>query len=428
MNSELEVFAGDLVEMLETRKFSPNEKEVIEDLLILARKCAVMSAADFTLQCEVIVQEVDDKRQELPMGVLKQLHTRILFTLTRCTRLLQFQKESVLDEGGLLHRLPMKSTEVPTLDRAWISSEHAKQVMSDRGPVPKVRSHIPDNDRKGPQGSEYETGHVQGRGDTTGAHELPSWRSSAGLSGTSESSLTPPNFVASGAEKVQSFLAGSHWRVDTKAKASSEVVSSSTNQLQVSKASTTSRHRVAWGQGGEQPKPPDVKVICRICETEVPSVRLEEHSRICAYADRCDQTSFSTDDRLLMLAELLERLSDMQSTSSLQHVSDAAKIHHHEPPEFCNDALAFHDKGVKNMEDLHGTPRAFDEFEQPGAWPRPRSEQGSSASNSPLVTPVASHMDLSMSEQVHDVDSEEVMEVGQFFGLQYFTNGEVLMN
>lgn len=52
----------------------------------------MITPGDFWLHCEGIVRDLDDRRQELPPGVLKQLHTRMLFILTRCTRLLQFHK------------------------------------------------------------------------------------------------------------------------------------------------------------------------------------------------------------------------------------------------------------------------------------------------------------------------------------------------
>ncbi|CAH8388697.1 unnamed protein product [Eruca vesicaria subsp. sativa] len=95
VNSDLAVFAADLVGVLEKNAEShPEWEETFEDLLILARSCAMTTPGDFWLQCEGIVQDLDDKRQELPPGVLKQLHTRMLFILTRCTRLLQFHKES----------------------------------------------------------------------------------------------------------------------------------------------------------------------------------------------------------------------------------------------------------------------------------------------------------------------------------------------
>ncbi|KAL0828511.1 hypothetical protein Bca101_052189 [Brassica carinata] len=74
----------------------------LEDLLIEARLRATMPAAEFWVKCEGIVQKLDDKRQELPMGGLKQAHNRLLFILTRCNRLVQFRKESGYVEEHIL--------------------------------------------------------------------------------------------------------------------------------------------------------------------------------------------------------------------------------------------------------------------------------------------------------------------------------------
>ncbi|KAF8103725.1 hypothetical protein N665_0186s0091 [Sinapis alba] len=94
VNSELVVFAADLVGVIEKKNAESHLEweETFEDLLILARSCAMTSPGDFWLHCDEIVRDLDDRRQELPPGVLKQLHTRMLFILTRCTRLLQFHK------------------------------------------------------------------------------------------------------------------------------------------------------------------------------------------------------------------------------------------------------------------------------------------------------------------------------------------------
>ncbi|KAK9291428.1 hypothetical protein L1049_019375 [Liquidambar formosana] len=108
VNFDLGIFAGDLVGILEKTTGSHTEwKEKLEDLLVVARQCAKMSPNEFWLKCEGIVQGLDDRRQELPMGILKQAHTRLLFILTRCTRLVQFQKESGYEEDHIrgLHQL-----------------------------------------------------------------------------------------------------------------------------------------------------------------------------------------------------------------------------------------------------------------------------------------------------------------------------------
>jgi len=104
VNNDLAIFAADLVGILEKNADShPEWQETIEDLLVLARSCAMTSPGEFWLQCESIVQELDDRRQELPPGMLKQLHTRMLFILTRCTRLLQFHKESLAEDEHVIH-------------------------------------------------------------------------------------------------------------------------------------------------------------------------------------------------------------------------------------------------------------------------------------------------------------------------------------
>ncbi|KAI4330850.1 hypothetical protein MLD38_029095 [Melastoma candidum] len=76
VDSDLGIFAGDLVSILEKYPESNSEwKESLEDLLIVASKCAKMSPDEFWVKCESIVQNLDDRRQELPMGILKQVHT-----------------------------------------------------------------------------------------------------------------------------------------------------------------------------------------------------------------------------------------------------------------------------------------------------------------------------------------------------------------
>lgn len=56
VNSDLEIFAGDLVEIFDkTTEVDLEWKECLEDLLVLARQCDIMSPGEFWLQCEGIV-------------------------------------------------------------------------------------------------------------------------------------------------------------------------------------------------------------------------------------------------------------------------------------------------------------------------------------------------------------------------------------
>ena len=92
VDSELRLFAADLLDVMEIEDIELKSKQ--EDLLVLAQQCSIMSVEDFRQQCEGIVQKLEEERQALPAGRLKHLYARMLFILTRCTRLLQYQKES----------------------------------------------------------------------------------------------------------------------------------------------------------------------------------------------------------------------------------------------------------------------------------------------------------------------------------------------
>ncbi|KAE8720508.1 hypothetical protein F3Y22_tig00019229pilonHSYRG00009 [Hibiscus syriacus] len=65
-----------------------------------------------------------------------------------------------------------------------------------------------------------------------------------------------------------------------------------------------------------------------ICEEEVPTSKVEDHSRICAVADRCDQKGLSVDERLVRIAEMLEKMTDLFANNAMQHSGspDVAKI------------------------------------------------------------------------------------------------------
>ncbi|KAJ0803425.1 hypothetical protein HanOQP8_Chr00c510g0836801 [Helianthus annuus] len=58
-------------------------------------------------------------------------------------------------------------------------------------------------------------------------------------------------------------------------------------------------------------------IICRICEEEVPTLQLEDHSRICAIADRCDKKGLRVDERLVRVSETLEKLMESYTQKDL---------------------------------------------------------------------------------------------------------------
>ena len=146
VDSELKYFASDLIEILDRNTDSfPEWKENVEDLLLLAQRCAKLSPVDFRRECEKIVHELDERRQELPMGLLKQLHTRMLFILTRCTRLLQFQKETIPEEEGL-HKVHQFLKGVPSVALSSGSAKRGKSTATSKNLLSEVLEQSARND------------------------------------------------------------------------------------------------------------------------------------------------------------------------------------------------------------------------------------------------------------------------------------------
>lgn len=118
VNVELAAFASDVAEIHEKDLLSET-KSPTEDLLLLAQNCIEMSCNEFRERCEVIVQELADQRLHCQSGVLKQLFTRMLFILTRYTRLLQFQKDGGAISEDSLHKFRECLESIPVIEMGW---------------------------------------------------------------------------------------------------------------------------------------------------------------------------------------------------------------------------------------------------------------------------------------------------------------------
>lgn len=408
---DLHKLAGDLLEILEKNAESqPQWQENLEDLLVLAQRCAMTSPGEFWLQCEGIVQELDDKRQELPMGIIKQLYTRMLFILTRCTRLLQFHKESGLAEDELVLQLRQSlhsadklmsgaskpSKAAPT--RKFFSEEqhglHGVDLKKEKVVKPELILTPPP----------LET--TKNLDSPSGRDRMASWKkfpSPGGKSPIEEVLVkeTTDNKVAS--------------NVDSTTMKPSEQIKDS-----ISQTSTPFKHqhRVSWGWGDQPNIDDESSIICRICEEEVPTLHVEDHSRVCAIADRCDQTGLRVDERLVRVAETLEKLMDSISQKDYQHVvrsPDGAKVSNSSVTEECDnvspklsglsrrgsedmlDCLPESDNSV-SMEDLKGLPSMScrTRFGPKSDQGMTTSSAGSMTPRSPLMTPRTSQIDLLM--------------------------------
>ncbi|CAM8981091.1 unnamed protein product [Rhodiola kirilowii] len=333
VNSDLAIFAADLVGVLEKNSEThPEWQETIEDLLILARSCAMTSASEFWLQCESIVQELDDRRQELPMGMMKQLHTRMLFILTRCTRLLQFHKESGLAEDEQILQL-RQSRILHSADKR-IPPHAGKDAKSSSA----VKPSMPSSSRKfysqEQRGADWKKDHVPPEiilsppaesvadlgSPVNRNHRMSSWKklpSPAGKHIKDGASVLEEHI----APKVEIHKELLDINLDTAKLTEVFPVKEPDEQ---SPLPTAHQHKLSWGYWGDQNNMyEDSSIICRICEEEVPTSHVEDHSRICAVADRCDQKGLSVKERLIRIAETLEKMVETCSPKNPKNATDS---------------------------------------------------------------------------------------------------------
>ncbi|RDX72955.1 putative serine/threonine protein kinase IREH1, partial [Mucuna pruriens] len=426
VNSDLAIFAADLVGILEKNADThPEWQETIEDLLVLARSCAMTSSGEFWLQCESIVQELDDKRQEHPPGMLKQLHTRMLFILTRCTRLLQFHKESGLAEDEPVFNLRqsrvLHSTGKcipPSVGRDTKSSSAAKtlkpstkKAFSQEQSMMGWKKDVVQQENLSIHADDDHAKHFE----SSGRDRMASWKkfqSPPGRSPKEAGQLKDQNFGRVESSKVSNnkkFTSD----VDLSTAKPSELLPVKDSLDHASKH----QHKVSWGYWGDQQNNSEENsIICRICEEEVPTSHVEDHSRICAVADRCDQKGLSVNERLVRIAETLEKMMEsctQKDTQQMVGSPDVAKVSNSSMTEESDvpspklsdwsrrgsedmlDCFPESDNSVF-MDDLKGLPliSCKTRFGPKSDQGMTTSSAGSMTPRSPLMTPRTSQIDL----------------------------------
>lgn len=395
VDSDLHIFAADLVGVLEKNAEShPEWQETIEDLLVLARSCAMTSPGDFWLQCEGIVQELDDRRQELPMGMLKQLHTRILFILTRCTRLLQFHKESELAEDGNFFQLRQSFQPADKQVLPVIGSDGKVPIDPKVMKVPSTRKFYSQEQsewkRELAAQGKFQSLHAEtteNMDSSAGRNRMASWKKFPSPSGKS------PKEAASVKEQNDTILDASRI-LDTRKRASdAELATAKIPEVPPVKDSHVNsmmpmpfkhQHKLSGGYWDES------SIICRICEEEVPTLHVEDHSRICAIADRCDQKGVRANERLLRIAETLEKLMESFSAKDMQQTAGS--------PETELISPKFSDwsrRGSEDMLDYFAEAENTIDVDDIKALPSmtcrtrfgPKSDQGMATSSAGSMTP-----------------------------------------
>lgn len=429
---DLGAFAGDLVGILEKSSEShPEWKENFEDLLVVARRCAKMPPGEFWVKCEAIVQKLDDRRQELPMGALKQAHTRLLFILTRCTRLVQFQKESGYEEEHILslHQLSDLGVYPEQILEAAQQSFSGQLGGKDANEKHMNKSH---EQEKVSAADDVEVDTAKSV-ESTGSYRMSSWKKLPSAAEKNQkghdAADTPPN------DKSDRL----HAKDDTKTCGdySSDNVDTPSCRPEPPEVSASAQ-RISWGLWMDQQNVSyENLMICRICEVEIPTVHVEEHSRICTIADRCDLKGLTVNDRLERVAEALERIMESWTlkgtdTRGSFDVSGVYTTRMHEdldelsPPKR-NDLSPRFSEGILDcvpdadnsfvMEDLNVLPDMPCDMRSsltPEQGTR-TSSAGSSTPRSPLLTPRTSQIEMLLSGWRAIPELESYQQVTNFY-------------
>ncbi|XVE94740.1 hypothetical protein REPUB_Repub02eG0035200 [Reevesia pubescens] len=400
VDTELATFAGDVINVLQTIDSSPPEgHKIAEDLLLLAQECVEMTSSEFRVKCETIVQNLTGKRQQCQTALVKWLCTRMLFILTRCTRLLQFQKEKEPIDEKSLKRFKKCLESIPAVEMSWV-------------PTPAVADSCLGN-------AIYKR--ADGELKLQGKNKVSSFPEPAG-----------PNDIISGdnstfPEKNSPTLRYRSDFTSQKQQVDGSFVGKSVN---TSCCSPIDEHNHNFHGSVIEPERTldgSDSVICRICEEAVPVAHLESHSYICAYADKCALNCIDIDECIVKLAEILEQIIESRNLSSIgspensriQNLSSAVTSEGYSPK-----ISEWRNKGVEGMfEDIHEMDTACIEDSHLASIDfkghlgmrlgnyGASSSAGSITSVSSTNTPRASHFDSFWLERNNPSELEDVQQM-----------------
>lgn len=409
VDSELAVFAADLLDIMESEE-GKQDKECQakqEDLLVLARECSLMSVEDFKDQCEGIVQKLEEERQILLLGRLKQLHTRLLFILTRCTRLLQYQKESGTPKDGLtlyksghLGSKIALATSKEGLAKRYYSQEQRVIDWRNKNLVAFQKGAIPISDQT----------------QTQTVSEKP-----AGPKGVLKISKPPLS------EKMDLRSSSDDVRSPNKTSFPPPMIKEKSDGQKLQRQEETRSEVPKVILKDEEPLTPrrrkssseDIQhVICRICEDKVPTSRLEEHSRICALTVQCDVKGVSVDNRLCKLAVILDKMVDSRTPKNGQGESPdkfkSCAFNQAVSPGDLKRLSECYRKDEESPDDQEASTEVVSFkslFGSKSEQSRASSSAGSITPKSPLIN--ASYFDVHLDDQASLGELEDPLQIGE---------------
>lgn len=412
-NTELASLIGDAMDVLEKTDFSLQEEQTLAvDLLTLSRFCMEMKCSQFRTKCEDIVQDLTEKRQQCQTGILKWLFTRMLFILTRCTRLLQFQKDSEPIDEKSLRKLKKCLESVPSVEMSWAAKRGIADSDSDYALNQKVdvKRELQEQITASSLPAEIYCCSVQ----PTDQSDLNSNKDSLFLEQKLQSQKSENDSVS----QVQHFCQGSNRSAGNISY--NQNCSSLHEQGQNLDDPIDNQGRVLDGSD---------LVICRICEEIVPISHLESHSYICAYADKCDLNFLDIDERLSNLEEILEQIIDSRNINFHPSYGSPENLRVHSTNSVITEGQSpkiseWRNRGVEGMfEDIHEMDTAFiDDSHSPSVNFKGHlgaklpnhgapSSAGSMTSISSANTPRAGHFDSFWLEHNNPSELEDVQQM-----------------
>ncbi|GKV29885.1 hypothetical protein SLEP1_g38763 [Rubroshorea leprosula] len=408
VNAELSSFCRDVMDVMGVIESSSLEgHKMAQDLLVLAQQCIEMISSQFRAKCETIVQDLTEKRQCCQTGLVKWLFTRMLFILTRCTRLLLFQKEKEPIDEKSLNKFKKCLESVPAVESSWVPNREISKSGSSNTFYQRASRPIL-------QGKNKESSFLE---PTWPAEQIDATCTTDSII-TREKSLPNRSQLDSVSQEQQFHQADGNLIGKS---ANSSTCSSLHEHKQTLDASLVESERTLDESGS---------VICRICEEAVPITHLESHSYICAYADKCALNCIDVDERLVKLAEILEQIIESRNLSSqpsigspenlrLQNSNSTVILDGYSPK-----ISEWRNKGVEGMfEDIHEMDTACIDDSHPtsidfkvhlgmrlgnyGA----SSSTGSITSVSSMNTPKAGHFDYFWLERNNPSEQEDMQQM-----------------
>ncbi|KAG8049316.1 hypothetical protein GUJ93_ZPchr0009g2005 [Zizania palustris] len=410
VDAELGVFAGDLVGSLD-RAEGEEDRVALEDLLVIAQRCAEMSPEEFWVKCEGIVQGLDDHRQELTAGVLKQAHTRVLFILTRCTRLVQFRKEGIGyvaddDKHHVLGLHQLSDLGLYPFQVTGGSGELGRKSTSSLTELKErlIRRRMLEHKQLT---LDFSAGRIMSADqcDSPGSGgKISSWKKlpspaeknqHKSTESTTEEKTTPTKKKAITRNKVA--VDEIVERIDAASihPDGLSYLGDSAVKLEIPSEYPEAQQIIVDG------KP---RMICRICDFEIPMSCAEGHFTVCTLADRCDSKGLNTDQRLQRVAEVLERVLACFEAKS-PHLSE---FNHHETARASTSSLTESDISMdhdNNLSHLLTVPST--ELFSEGAL----TPASGSMPQSPLLTPRTSHAESQLTKHKAFVELENFQQV-----------------